>query len=125
MSTKEEIMNYVLHTPENVNPAILSDKLDQYSISSGGGGGILVTVATDDEELEAIVLDKTYNDIESAIIAKTPVYMYTELVGHSLVPIFTAVHDSNGYSVVVSQYIGDETITFTSETADGVLVWYD
>ena len=94
------------------------------AVASGGGGGTLIAVATIDEQLDAIILDKTYSDIESAIIAKTPVYMYTELGGHSLVPIITATHDSNGYSVVVSQFHG-EPITFYSETADGVLVYSD
>ena len=36
---KQDIMDYVLKTPENTNPAILKSMLDQLEEGSGGGGG--------------------------------------------------------------------------------------
>ena len=36
--TKEEILNYVMDTPDNTNRRVLSDMLDEFTSSSGGGG---------------------------------------------------------------------------------------
>lgn len=49
---KSEIINYVMHTPENPNPRVLGDMLDQLETSGGGSGDITVTKAI-------LTLDKT------------------------------------------------------------------
>ena len=44
--TKEEILEYVLNTPENTNRAVLSDMLDQYNSGSNNNNDENITVTT-------------------------------------------------------------------------------
>lgn len=37
MSTKDEVFNYVMHSPENTNPAVLGSMLNGLESESGGG----------------------------------------------------------------------------------------
>lgn len=60
---KEDIVNYVMETPGNSNPAVLRDMLDSYS---GGGGVFWVTFTWDDDTL---VSDKTAEEIYNAVMA--------------------------------------------------------
>ena len=60
---KQDIINYVLTTPENTNPAILEGMLEQLIAQSGGGGGesdlttANVTIANDtSEEYQTVYL---------------------------------------------------------------------
>lgn len=41
MAHKEEVLDYVMNTPQNTNPAVLGNMLDNYE-NGGGGGGITV-----------------------------------------------------------------------------------
>ena len=55
---KQDIINYVLTTPENTNPAILEGMLEQLIAQSGGGGGesdveIVEVAFSRDESIEA------------------------------------------------------------------------
>ena len=40
--TKEEILDYVMSTPENTNRAVLSDMLDQFNNNAGGSSALIV-----------------------------------------------------------------------------------
>ena len=69
--TKEEILDYVMNTPENTNRMVLSDMLDEFSSGSGGGGGgsALLITATYDSDTEMITLNKTFAEISTALAA--------------------------------------------------------
>lgn len=124
MSTKEEIMDYVLHTPENVNPAILSDKLDQYS-SGGGGGGMLITVSQSGADF---ILDKNYTEIKNAL--ESGIFPFALVPGDSgLYETYVIVdygYSREKYTVELFSFRGgiQGTITFLSDTDDGVLTMY-
>lgn len=118
MSTKEEIMDYVLHTPENVNPAILSDKLDQYSSGGGGTGGTMLI--TQSQSGDDTVLDKTYGEIKTALESGILPYM---LVSTDQDPVY--VTSVVAYGVHEGQYGvqlgGIDSYFFIANTEDGVL----
>lgn len=65
MSTKGEIFDYVMHSPENTNPAVLGSMLN--SLESEGGGGIeYFDVTYTYEEGGEPSIDKTHAQILSA-----------------------------------------------------------
>lgn len=65
MSTKGEIFNYVIHSPENTNPAVLGSMLN--SLENEGGGGIeYFDVTYTCEEGGEPSIDKTHAQILSA-----------------------------------------------------------
>lgn len=59
---KEDIINYVMETPGNSNPAVLGSMLNSY----GGGGVFWVTFTWNDDTL---VSDKTAEEIYNAAMA--------------------------------------------------------
>lgn len=77
--TKEEILDYVMDTPENTNRMVLSDMLDEFSSSSGGGGSsALLITATYDSDTEMMTLDKTYGEISTAIVAGQMCFVHVQ-----------------------------------------------
>lgn len=71
--TKEEILNYVMNTPENTNRMVLNDMLDKLVNSSGSGSDIfdvLFTLGTDEETGDGMVTcDQTFEEVAAAINA--------------------------------------------------------
>lgn len=61
---KENIVSYVMNSPQNSNPAILRSLLNQ--LDGNNSGGLLVTV-TFDSPSGAEVADKTYGEIFDVI----------------------------------------------------------
>lgn len=59
--TKQEIINYVMHSPENTNPAILGQMIEQVS-----GNDIFYIEAIKDEDTNFWLTDKSYNEILEA-----------------------------------------------------------
>lgn len=65
MSTKDEIFDYVMHSPENTNPAVLGSMLN--GLESEGGGGIeYFDITYTCEEGGEPSIDKTSTQILSA-----------------------------------------------------------
>lgn len=65
--TKEEILNYVMNTPENTNRMVLNDMINELVNSSGGGASVFtVTFTPTNEEQTAFTADKTISEIEAA-----------------------------------------------------------
>lgn len=65
---KEDIINYVMETPENSNPAVLRGMLDSYSGGGGSGGGgsgggVFWVTFTYDESHGLFSTDKTPTEI--------------------------------------------------------------
>lgn len=90
--------------------------VDENGVSeSGGGGGAFVIniVAVDGGHY----LDKTWNEIKSAVQARQVCLGYDIVNDITNISFVSSIyHDSNGYSVEVNY------TQYTSETADGVLV---
>ena len=57
--TKDEIVEYVMHTPHNSNPRVLRDLLDELPSSSGSGGNANV-ILIDRDEMDYEELVGTY-----------------------------------------------------------------
>ena len=55
MPTTDEIIEYVMNTPDNSNPAVLRDMLN----GLGGGNSLMIHVNSDG------ILDKTWNEIKA------------------------------------------------------------
>lgn len=67
--TKEEILDYVMNSPENTNRVVLSDMLNELVNSSTGGGGLVVNLSEDG------VFDKTWKEIYDVISAGASVFL--------------------------------------------------
>lgn len=70
---KEDIINYVMETPGNSNPAVLGSMLESYGGGGSGGGssgGVLYVTVTDTTTDEfSFTVDKTYEEMVSMIQA--------------------------------------------------------
>jgi hypothetical protein len=101
--TKEEILEYVLNTPENTNRMVLSDMLDEFSSGSGGGAEPLSVEVTITGTVAT--MDTTITEIAEALAAGTPVVISIPNGADYL---------SQGYSVVsaVAYYDGDPTTVY-------------
>lgn len=73
--TKKEIIDYIMETPQNTNPAILSQMLDEIAGEGGGSMEPLVVNAIN-TSLSAYEMDKTVGELEEAFSRGTPITMY-------------------------------------------------
>jgi hypothetical protein len=66
MVTKQDIIDYVMHTPENTNRAVLQSLLDNFS---GGSGTYIIKLIPDETPVAYRdgVLDKTLPEVMAAI----------------------------------------------------------
>lgn len=62
--TKQEIIDYVMNTPANTNPNVLSGMLD--SIANAGGGTLRVNI-TSFNPTDGSVYDKTWQEVHDAL----------------------------------------------------------
>ena len=112
---KNDIIDYVMHTPHNTNRAVLSGMLNQ--LAEGGGGGGAEPLIVNTSVVESIVtLDKTWQEVYDAfmnggniIIHYEEVLPFTTLESNYAVSAVT--HDSNGWRVVA-----DRTYTANAES---------
>lgn len=69
---KQDILDYVSKTPENVNVNVLGGMLDEFASGGGGGGGasiLMVNVEyTSDPFAEYYTLDKTWQEIHECMV---------------------------------------------------------
>lgn len=68
---KQEVINYVMNTPHNTNPAILKQMLDEVD---GGNDFIVKLIQTESPR----VADKSFNEILNALQSGKNVYAYFE-----------------------------------------------
>lgn len=86
---KQDILDYVSKTPENVNVNVLDGMLDELASGGGGGGSaepfffVAEMKGIDPESNEPIIEETsiTYNDLISKINSGCPIY------GHMIVPL--------------------------------------
>lgn len=69
--TKEEILDYVMNTPDNTNRMVLSDMLDSFS-SGGGNIAPLITTFVDEPTEGDYQIDKTFGELLEAFENGTP-----------------------------------------------------
>ena len=77
---KQEVINYVMNTPHNTNPAILKQMLDEVD---GGNNFAVKLIQTESPR----VADKSFNEILNALQSGKNVYAYFETDpdgGHSV-----------------------------------------
>lgn len=63
--TKEEILDYVMNTPENTNRMVLNDMLNQ--INSDSGATIRIVDVVWDEDSDKEILSMSFNEIRQAV----------------------------------------------------------
>ena len=64
--TKEEIIEYVMETPENTNPNVLEGMLDELVNSSGGGSMPFYVTFSGDSSDSTAACDKTFAEVKEA-----------------------------------------------------------
>ena len=145
---KNEILDYVTHTPENTNRAVLGDMLDNYSggvlpavtsddngdvltvvegawgkaAPSGGGSGVLVVTATEDADTGVLTLDKTASEIYSAM-KSGGVMVDAEDASYGIFPFVWSFYLSTGaynfYAITISPVDGSVEGTFRFQALTG------
>ena len=114
---KEDIVNYVMDNPDNTNPAVLRDMLNQ--LSSGGGGGLIIQAS---EENYTITLNKTFKEINDVI--STGSNAVINFIENQVVTNYTVIGtvvrgnsygDPPTYSVYAFNVSGGGTLSFTTD----------
>ena len=95
--TKEEILNYVMDTPENTNRAVLNDMLNELQ-TSGGATAFTVTFTPTDADWTTFTADKTLAEVLAAYEAGSIINgrYGTEDTGYTQLELDGA---GNGYAV--------------------------
>ena len=117
--TKEEILDYVVNSPENTNRRVLSDMLDEFNSGSGGGGGssVLIVKITSDNNWENFTCDKTFDEILAASNSLVPIFGYVgnETDGYGPVTFSSAnPYGQVGFNTI--RIFGDEEQYYLHET---------
>ena len=106
---KEQVMDYVMNSPENTNPAILGNMLD--SMGSGSSGS--------ESNINLIHLTREYDDEGYSTDYLTADKTYAEMVGEHATNICIAidntilplhVHNNSVYSFWIDSSDGSNTI---------------
>ena len=108
-------------TPKNRPEAWMKEIIDASGGGGGGGGGALIVNAVDDGE--ALVLDKTWNEIKAAYDSGMHIdghYSVTEDYGMVLTFFgFYAQTSPDKYDVYFYDFTNTMVMTFTSNSATG------
>ena len=94
--TKDEIVEYVMHTPHNSNPRVLRDLLDELPSSSGSGGNANVIIIENDEfdyeELRGTV--PITNEDEELVYKTIESYELSETAAQKIYPYLASNIDT-------------------------------
>lgn len=110
--TKEDILEYISHTPHNTNPNMIGNMIDTL-ITQGGGGGLVVHTMAQGYN---VLLSETYRAIKTAMDAgKTVVVIRDDLQSESETSIVESCVDNgeNYFRVAVGR------VEFVTESEDG------
>ena len=96
--TKEEILDYVMNTPENTNRMVLNDMLNQ--INSDSGATIRIVEVLWDEDSSKEILSMSFNEIRQAVYNGEIVL----LRGSGTTPfmLLSELPDAGGYPIYFS-----------------------
>lgn len=95
--TKEEILDYVVNSPENTNRRVLNDMIDELMSSSGGGGGLIISAQ---ESGVTVTLEKTWAEINAAFSAAQACVVLWPNSGYSY-SVVGCGHYNSTYTVIV------------------------
>lgn len=87
----------------------IADRIDAIEEGGGGGGGGAVLIVNGSDDVEVMVLDKTWKEIKDAFIAGTSVlihYADTEFEDNRYVLVDGITHNGEQYYVYVNSSIG-------------------
>lgn len=96
--TKEEILNYVMDTPENTNRMVLNDMLDEFN-SSGSDMNALIVHVVQDAAYAGPRLDKTWQEIYDVMSVGGTVVVCMEEFNFAA-QILTATYDGEFFNVI-------------------------
>ena len=94
----DEIIYYVTNTPENTNPNILKEMLNELVSSSGGGGGSseVFGVYCADWNADLPVIDVAYADLVAAMEAEKHCVLYFYDYGQEYAAAIVLYSSDNG-----------------------------
>ena len=108
MATNDEIIGYVLNTPNNTNPNVLRDMLNEQGGSGGGVDFFVVNfIPKDDNNLNRVESDKSAEEIIEAIEAGAAP------IGHLTVGTSESLIVSEW--CLISNYTGSLFVTFNGD----------
>jgi len=125
MATKEEVIDYVMTTPNNPNRAVLEGMLNSIA-EAGGGGSLVIRLDNEASTAEKVVYDKTWQEVYDALKNGTRVIILAETTlppGIATISITTATNNTTGTAApyqVYSESRSGSTIAI-ADTADGYL----
>lgn len=104
MATNDEIIGYVLNTPNNTNPNVLRDMLNEQGGSGGGVDFFVVNFTMNENDQNKVESDKSAEEIIEAIEAgAAPIGHYTVGTSESLLV---------SEWCLISYYTGSLSVTF-------------
>ena len=106
MATNDEIIGYVLNTPNNTNPNVLRDMLNEQG-GSGGGADFFVVNFTDGSDQSKKESDKSAEEIIEAIEAGAAP------IGHFMLRADDMLLVSEW--CLISYYTGSLSVTFNGQ----------
>lgn len=110
--TKEEILDYVMNTPDNTNRAVLSDMLDEFSSGSGGGNPTLVVEVTSKNNVWTC--EKTWQEIFDAFLTSAVVLRLPDDGQANFILISNIF-----YSEAIYYIAGGDGFSFSTDNANG------
>ena len=108
--TKEEILDYVVNSPENTNRMVLSDMLNEL-VSSSGGGVTVVHYSGD-----AGHLDITAEELLAAAKSSYTILVFASDTEETAMPLVHAYKYENSYMFVFGTEIEQAYSKFTANS---------
>ena len=107
--TKEEILDYVMNSPENTNRMVLNDMLNE--LQTGGGGATVVHCNWDTG-----ILDMTAEELLTAAKSSFTVLVFASDTEESAMPLVSAHKLGDSYTFVFGTEIEQAYAAFTADS---------
>ena len=104
--SKEDVMDYVMTTPNNPNRAVLEGMLDSIAEAGGGGGIDMLTVTASANPGSPIVVDKTYEELKAIRESGKPLILRINRDGatYTMIALLRSDEDGRGKREEVYAY---------------------
>ena len=127
--SKEQVMDYVMNSPANTNPNVLSGMLD--SIADAGGGGTLLFVVNGTPNIAdlTVTTDKTYEEIRAAydsgalVIMKCDYYGFVKNMMLTQVTPNALMFGCDYYDDSVNNKTGFMVVTLKNDGTSAYKIW--
>ena len=122
MATTNEIIKYIMNTPENTNPGILRELLNEHG---GGGSDMLIVNVVQDDDTSEPRLDRTWQEIHDAI---GRVVIHDEFSDEGVVKLYSTINikyspANNAYGV--SFGASSDYVIMVTSSPDGYPVYFN